>query len=98
MTACLEAPRLFPGQLLNLDCYWVEAAIYMTDCLNTTANPHYTSPYEMFFGRLPPANTFVFMQTGFRRVHRTHKSEPKAERCFYINRGRNTAATTANPA
>ena len=29
------------------------------------------------------------MQPGFRRVHRSHKSEPKAERCFYLNRGRN---------
>ena len=29
------------------------------------------------------------MQPGFRRVHRTHKSEPKAERCFYLNRGQN---------
>ena len=29
------------------------------------------------------------MQPGFRRVHRTHKSEPKAERCFYLNSGRN---------
>ncbi|MEP4523414.1 MAG: hypothetical protein ABJ005_05350, partial [Alloalcanivorax venustensis] len=25
----------------------------------------------------------------FHRIHRTHKSDPKAERCFYLNRGRN---------
>ena len=33
----LEAPRLFLAQLPNLDRYWVEAVIYMNDCLNTTA-------------------------------------------------------------
>jgi len=91
MAACLEAPRLFPGQLPNLDRYWVEAAIYMNDCLNTTAtsaNAHFKSPHEAFFGTLPPPNTLAFMQPGFHRIHRTHKSDPKAERCFYLNRGR----------
>ena len=29
------------------------------------------------------------MHPGFRRVHRTHKSEPKADRCFYLLRERN---------
>ena len=50
MAACLEAARLFPRQLPNLDRYWVEAAVYMNDCINTTAtaaNPHFKSPYEM---------------------------------------------------
>ncbi|CAN0098402.1 unnamed protein product [Laminaria digitata] len=92
MAACFEAPRLFPEQLTNLHRYWVEAAVYMNDCLNTTAttaNANCKSPYEMFFGRLPPANTLGFMQPGFRRIHRSHKSDPKAERCFYLNRGRN---------
>ena len=69
----------------------MEAAIYMNDRLNTTstsANPHPKSPYEMFYGRLPPANTLAFMQPGFRRTHPTHKSEPKAETCSYLIRGR----------
>ena len=73
MAACLEAPRLFPGQLPNLDRYWVEAAVYMNDCINTTAtaaNPYFKSPYEMYFGKLPPANTLAFMQPSFRRIHR----------------------------
>ncbi|CAN0390808.1 unnamed protein product [Laminaria digitata] len=81
MVACLEAPRLFPGHLPNLDRYWVEAAVYMNDCLNTTvtmANADWKSPYEMYSGRLPPAINLAFMQPGFRRIHRTHKSEPKA--------------------
>ncbi|CAM9207412.1 unnamed protein product, partial [Laminaria digitata] len=59
MTACLEAPGLFRGQLPNLDRYWVEAAVYVNDCLKTTAtsaNAQFKSPYEMFFKRLPPAN------------------------------------------
>ena len=92
MAACLEPPRLFPGQLPNLDRYWVEAAVYMNACINTTAtaaNPHFKSPYEMNLGKLPPVNTLAFMQPGFRCIHRTQKSEPKAERCFYLNRGRN---------
>ena len=36
MAACLEVPRLFPGQLPDLDRFWMETAIYMNDCLNTT--------------------------------------------------------------
>ena len=88
MAACLEPPRLFPGQLPDLDHYWVETAVYMNDCINTTAtaaNPHFTSPYDMHFGKLPPANTLALMQPGFRRIHRSHKSEPKVERCLYLN-------------
>ncbi|CAN0513072.1 unnamed protein product [Laminaria digitata] len=96
MAACLEAPRLFHGQLPNLDRYWVEAAVYMNDCLNTTAtkaNADCKSPYEMYFGRLPPANNLAFMQPGFRRIHGTHKSEPKAEKFFYL--GSETTRGTA---
>ena len=64
----------------------------MNDWINTTAtaaNPHFKSPYEMYFGKLPPANTLAFMQPGFCRIHRTQTSEPKAERCFYFSKGRN---------
>ena len=64
----------------------------MNDCLNTTAttaNANHKSPYEMYFGRQLPANTLVFMQSGFRRVHRTHTSNPKAARFTYLNRKRN---------
>ena len=92
MAACLEAPRLFPGQLPDLGPYWVEAAIHMNDCLNTTAttaNAHFKSPHEALFGTRPPLDTLAFMQPGFHRIHSTHKSDPKAERCFYLNRGRN---------
>lgn len=37
MVAYLEASSLFPRQLPDLGRYWVEAAICMNDCLNTTA-------------------------------------------------------------
>lgn len=87
MAACLEVPRLFPGNILNLDSFWVEAAIFMNDCLTTTtttANEHFKSPYEASVWRLPRPNTLTFMQPGFRRIHRTHTSERKPERCFYL--------------
>ena len=90
MAACLEAPRLFPGQLPDLDRCWMEAAIYMNDYLNTmatTANAHFKSPHEALFGTLRPPNTIAFVQPGFRRIHRTHKSDPKAEWCFYLISG-----------
>ena len=98
MAACLEAPRLLPENLPDLDRFKVEATIYMNHCLNVTkatADAGYLSPYEANLGRLPPANTLAFMQPGFRHVHRGNKSEPKAERsrstvapqtCFYQNR------------
>ena len=47
----------------------------------------------MYFGKLPPANTLAFMQPGFHRMHHTQTSEPKAEQCFYLNRGQNTHGT-----
>ena len=53
MAACLEPPRLFHGQLPDLDRYWVEAAVHMNDCINTTAtaaNPQFKSPYEIILG------------------------------------------------
>ena len=51
IAASLEAPRLCPGQLVNLESYWVEAAIYINDCLNimaTTVNAHFKPPHEGF--------------------------------------------------
>ena len=92
MAAGLETTRLFPGQLPDLDRYWVEVAVYMDDSIDTTAttaNPHSKLPYEMYFGKLPPTNTIAFMQPGYRRVHRSHESEPKGHVCLYLNRGRN---------
>ena len=38
---------------------------------------------------MPPANTLVFMHPGFGRFQRANESETKAERCFFLNRGRN---------
>ena len=59
MAACLEPPRLFRGQLPDLDRFWVDAPIYMNGCLNstaTTANAGFKSPYEAYFGKLQPTN------------------------------------------
>lgn len=64
MPICLEPPRLSPGQLPDLDRFWVEAAIYMKDCLNTTATTAEAglkSPHDMFYRTLPPANTLNFV-------------------------------------
>ena len=80
MAACLEVSRLFPRQLPDLIRYLVEAVNNMNDCLNTTmitATPHCKSPYEMFLGRLPPANVLAFMQPS------AHTSKAKAERCVW---------------
>lgn len=92
ISACVKPPWLFSRHLSDLDRYCVEAAIYVKDCINTTAataNVHITSPYEVFVGKLPPPNTLVKVLVGFLQNPRTHKSEPKIERCFYANKGRN---------
>ena len=63
----------------------MEAAIYMNDYLNTTAmtaNAHFKSPHEAKFGTLPPPTTLAVMQPVSHRIHCTHKSDPKDERCF----------------
>ena len=92
MTACIELSRLFSGQLPDLERFWVGAAIYINDCLNTTvttANAGHMSSCEAFCGRLPPTNTLAFMQPRFRCVQHAKMSQPKAERRFYLNRRRN---------
>ena len=92
MAAFLDPSRLSLGQLLDLDHYWAKAAMYMNDCLNTTtttANAPFKSPHEALCGALPPPNTLAFIQSGFHRIHRTHKSNRLAEQCVYLNRGKN---------
>ena len=92
MTACFELPRLFPGQLPDLDRFWVEAAIYMDDCTNTTAttaNAGYKPPCEDYWETTAGQHSLDFMKPGFRRVHRTNKSKSKAERFFYLNKWKN---------
>ena len=92
LVACLEPPRLFPGELPGLYRYCVEAAIYMNDCRNitvATANASYKSLSKVMFWRLPLDKTPCLRQPIFRLVHRTHKSQPKTERCLYLKRGRN---------
>ena len=59
------------------------------DTTATTANPHSKLPYEIYFGKLPPANTLAFMQPDFRLVHRSHRSEPKTDVCIHLNTGWN---------
>ena len=65
----------------------------MNDCLKTTmattADAGYMSPSKDHSGRRPPADTLAFMHPGLRRVPRANKSELKANKCFYLNKGRN---------
>ena len=92
VAAFIEPPRLFPGHLPDFVRFRVEAAIYMNSYLNTTAttaNAGCKSPYSVYFGKLPPANTLTFMQPGFRRVQRANRLQLKVERCFCLNRERN---------
>lgn len=68
----------------------MKAAILTNDCLNntaTTAKLTTSRHTKLLFEKLPPANTFAFMQPALRRVHQTCNSEPKAKQCFYLNGG-----------
>ena len=93
MVSCIEALRPFPRQLPHLDRFWVEAAIYMNDCLNTTAttpNARYMLPYEDNFGRLPPSNTLTFMQLGFAAFNAPTSRIPRRRGASTSTGGRTT--------
>ena len=57
-----------------------------THTLNSTAtarNPGCTTPYEMWYRKVPP-RPFPFLKPGFVQRKRANKLEPKAVPCFYI--------------
>ena len=72
---------------------WAEACSYASDVLNMTARgrdrPDMLSSYQTLYGRAPFPRLLPFMNPGFHHVERTHKAEPKAEACFYLNIGSN---------
>ncbi|CAB1096632.1 unnamed protein product [Ectocarpus sp. CCAP 1310/34] len=49
------------------------------------------SPYEMWHGHPPPPGAmYPFLKPAVYKVKRTHKSDPKAQKCFYLGPGINT--------
>ena len=72
---------------------WAEACSYASDVLNMTARvrnrPDMLSSYQTLYGRAPFPRLLPFTNPGFHHVERTHKAEPKAEACFYLNIGSN---------
>ena len=97
MASRLEAPRLFgDAQMPPTQPLWAESCKYASDVINMTARvrdkPDMYSPYRKFYGRPPFARLLPFLKPGFHHVRRAHKSEPKAEACFYLNGGNNHSA------
>ncbi|CAB1116999.1 unnamed protein product [Ectocarpus sp. CCAP 1310/34] len=67
---------------------WASNAL---SCTSTTSNPVKKSPCELWHGHPPPPRaTNPFLQPAVYKVKRTHKSEPKAQKCFYLGPGINT--------
>ena len=66
---------------------WAAQAYWACHALNsaaTTSNPPCMTPYEMWYGKVPPS-PFPFLKLGFvKRKQRGNKLEPKAVPCFYI--------------
>ncbi|CAB1111413.1 unnamed protein product [Ectocarpus sp. CCAP 1310/34] len=57
------------------------------NCTSTPSNPENKSPEEMWHGHPPPPGaTYPFLKPAVFKVKRTHKSEPKAQKCFNNNR------------
>ncbi|CAB1105045.1 unnamed protein product [Ectocarpus sp. CCAP 1310/34] len=93
LAARIQAPTLYPGAP-NYPSLWAEAIAWSCNALNctsTTSNPEKKSPYEMWHGHPPPPGaTYPFLKPAVYKVKRTHKSEPKAQKCFYLGPGINT--------
>ncbi|CAB1100789.1 unnamed protein product [Ectocarpus sp. CCAP 1310/34] len=93
LAARIQAPTLYPGAP-NYPSLWAEAiarAYNTLNCTSTTSNPEKKLPYEMWHGHPPPPGaTYPFLKPAVYKVKRTHKSEPKAQKCFYLGPGINT--------
>ena len=68
------------NSLWAAQAYWVCHALNSTA---TTSNPRCMTPYEMWYGKVPPS-PFPFLKLGFAKRKRGNKLEPKAVPCFYI--------------
>ena len=60
--------------------YW---ACHAPNSTATTSNPRCMTPYEMWYGKVPPS-LFSFLKPGFVKRKGGNKLEPKAVPCFYI--------------
>ena len=77
----------------NYPSLWAEAASRACNALNctaTTANPGDKSPYDMWYGSLPPRGAvWPFLKPAVCRVKRNNNSQPKAQDCYYVGPGVN---------
>ena len=95
--ACLEPPRLFPRELPNFDRYWVEAAIYMNDCLYSRRPPRTSTtnrPSRCFlgdYGRSTPSPSF---SPDFVAYTAPTSRSPKLSGASTLTRGGTTHETT----
>ena len=81
----IHAGLNFPGMgITSGNSLWTTQAYWACHTLNSTAitsNPRYMTPYEMWYGKVPPS-PFPFLKPGFVKRKRSNKLEPKAVPCF----------------
>ena len=92
VTPRIQATKIY-SSAPNHPSLWTEAASWACQALNctaTTANPGDKSPYEMWYGSLPPREAvWPFLKPAVCRVKRNNKSQPKAQDCYYVGPGVN---------
>ena len=85
--AAIQASIMFPSKgVPSGDSLWAAQAHWACHALNSTAtssNPQCKTPYEMWYGKVPPS-PFPFLKPGFVTRKRGDKLEPKAVPCYYI--------------
>ena len=85
--AIIQAGLNFRGMgIPSGNSLWAAQAYWACRALNstaTTSNPRCMTPYEMWYGKVPPS-PFPFLKPGFVKRKRGNKLEPKAVPCFYI--------------
>ena len=70
----------FGNSLWAAQAYW---ACHALNSIAATTNPRCMTPYEMWYGKVPPS-PLPFLKPGFVKRKRGNKVEPKAVPCFYI--------------
>ena len=68
------------SSLWAVQAYWACHALNSTA---TTCNPRCMTPYEMWYGKVPPS-LFPFLKPDFVKRKRRYKLESTAVSCFYI--------------
>ena len=86
-TAIIQAGLNFPGMGIPSDnSLWAAQAYWVCHALNSTAitsNPRRMTPYEMWYGKVPPC-PFPFPKPGFVKRKRGNSFQPNTVPCFYI--------------